>query len=71
MLVEGLEVNLINISQVYDQNFFVKFTRDKFDVLNLGNSCIMEGNKSLNKCYLLVRRNTRLNTLMNNTDLWH
>ena len=40
-------------------------------VLDLDNSCIIEGNRSSNNCYFLARPNTSLNTRVNDTELWH
>ena len=68
LLVEG---NLVSIGLLCDQNLFVKFIRDKCVVINLDNTCIMEGNRSSDNCYLLAYHNTCLNTLVNDTKLWH
>ena len=51
LLMNGLKVNLISISQLCDHNLFVKFTKDKCLVTNSINTCIMEGKNSLDNCY--------------------
>ena len=50
-LVNGLQVNLINISQLCDQNLFVKFFKDKCSVTNV-HTCVMEGKISSDNCYI-------------------
>lgn len=34
LMVEGLKANLTNISQLYDQDLYVQFTKNKCNVLN-------------------------------------
>ena len=46
LLVEGLKANLIIISQLCDQDFFVKFTKDRCIVLYQNQCRIMEGSRS-------------------------
>ncbi|CAM8937745.1 unnamed protein product [Rhodiola kirilowii] len=53
LLVDGLEVNLISISQLCDEDHHIKFTQDTCQVLNKEGECIMQGSRSLNNCYLL------------------
>ena len=43
LLVEGLTVSLISVSQLCDENLFVQFTRDKCIVHNENHYLIMEG----------------------------
>ena len=38
LLVDGLKANLINISQLCDQNLFVKFTKNKCLVVGSSNT---------------------------------
>ena len=45
LLVNGIKVNLIIISQLCDQNLFVKFTKYKCLVINNTNTCVREGKK--------------------------
>ncbi|CAM8917541.1 unnamed protein product [Rhodiola kirilowii] len=53
LLVDGLEANLISISQLCDEDHHIKFTQDTCQVLNKEGECIMQGSRSLNNCYLL------------------
>ena len=69
LLVDGLKANLISISQLCDQDLFVKFTKDKCIVIYQDQHHIMEGNKSSDNCYLLASPNTCLNTIHNNITL--
>ena len=47
LLVDGLKVNLIIISQLCDDNMFVQFTKGGFLVTNNSNSCVMKGKRLL------------------------
>ena len=40
--VKGLKANLISISQLCDQNLFVKFTKNNCKVFNTFEKCVME-----------------------------
>ena len=42
LLIEGLKANRISISQLCDQDFFVKFTWGKFMVIDEFDQCAME-----------------------------
>ena len=46
LLVVELKTNLIDISQLCDQDLFVKFTKDKCIVIDHNQHHIMEGNRS-------------------------
>ena len=69
LLVNGLKVNLINISQFCDKNLFVKFTKDKCSVTNSINTCVMEGKISFENGYLLTCSRNFCTTLLNNSDI--
>ena len=71
LLVNGLKVNLINISQFGDKNFFVKFTKDKCSVTDNINTCVMEGKISFENGYLLTCSRNFFTTLLNNSDIQH
>ena len=71
LLVEGLKANLISISQLYDQDLFVKFTKGKCSVLNQADQCVMEGKRSSDNCYLLTLPGTCLRTQGDFTELWN
>ena len=51
LLLNGLNVNLIRISQLCDHNLFYKFTEDKCSFTDSTNTCIIEGKKSSDNCY--------------------
>ena len=70
-LVDELNTNLISIIQLHNQDLFVKFKKDKCIVINQNQFHIMEGNRSLDNCYLLASPNTCLNVVQNNYSLWH
>ena len=71
LLVNELKVNLINISQLYDHNLLVQFTKDKCSVTDSTNTCVMEGKRSSNNCYLFTCLGTCCTTLLNNSYIWH
>ena len=54
LLVEGLKANLISISQLCDDDLFVRFTRQKCIVMNQDDKQVMEGTRSSDNCYLLA-----------------
>ena len=43
LLMNGLKVNLISISQLCDHNLFVQFTKYKCPIIDNTNACVMEG----------------------------
>ena len=69
LLVDGLKVNLLSISQLCDQDFFFKFTTNKCSVLDNTNSCIMEGRRLRNNFYLLTYPGLYLTTSVNSSDI--
>ena len=71
LLVDGLKTNLINISQLYDHNLSVKFTKNKFSVVYSFNTCVMEGKRLLKNYYILTYSGTCYSTLLNNSNIWH
>ena len=70
-LMDGLKVNLIDISQLCDDNLFVQFTKGSCLVTNNSNLCFMKGKRSLDNCYLLAILGTCSTTLINNSDIWY
>ena len=62
LLVDGLKVNLISISQPCDDNLFVQFTKGSCLVTNSSNSCIMKGKRSPDNCHLLTISRQLLST---------
>ena len=71
MLVKGLTINMINFSQVCNENLFVKFTKDKCIVLDQNQCQIMEGNRSSNNYYLLTNTNLYMNVIQNYQSAWY
>ena len=59
LLVKGLNVNLISISQLCNDNLFVRFTKDKCMVFDQNQEQIMEGRRSFDNCYPLTNTNVR------------
>ena len=70
-LIDGSNVNLIDISQLCDDNLFVQFTKGSCLVTNNSNLCFMKGKRSLDNCYILALSGTCSTTLINNLDIWH
>ena len=54
LLVEGLMINLISISELCEENVFVRFIKDKCIVVDRNQYQIIEGRRSFNHCYLLT-----------------
>ena len=53
LLVEGLIVNLISMSQLCDEDLLVQFTKDKCIIHNQNHYRIMEGERTSNNYYLM------------------
>ncbi|CAM8987614.1 unnamed protein product [Rhodiola kirilowii] len=53
LLVEGLKVNLISISQLCDGGYHVKFTHKSCQVLDKDGGILMKGSRAANNCYLI------------------
>ena len=54
LYVEGLRVNLLNMSQICDQDFMVLFSKGKCLVLNESGKKLISGVHTLDNCYGLV-----------------
>ena len=67
LLVEGLKANLISISQLLDHNLYVNFTKNMCSMVNSSNTCVMEGERSSNNCYLLSCSATYYTTSLTNS----
>ena len=61
LLVEGLAINLINVSQLCDKYLLLQFTKDKWSVYNRNHYCIMEGERTPSNYYLLTSTNLCMN----------
>lgn len=71
--VEGLKANLINISQIYGNNYIVKFTKNDCIMLHKGGNTVVRGIISNGNCYY-VRAPLEIicNRLsLDNKELWH
>ncbi|XP_031106191.1 uncharacterized protein LOC116010828 [Ipomoea triloba] len=71
LLVHGLKVNLISISQLCDQKHNVGFTKYRCIVKDQENKTIMEGTRSSDNCYTLSTDLLCCRTTIDNTGLWH
>ena len=73
LLVDGLKANLISISQICDQGFYVNFSHDECNVLNQNGDIVLKGSRSLDNCYTLTQKFTchASSSSFNITDLWH
>ena len=69
LLMNGLKVNLIDISQSCDHNLFVNFTKDKWSITDSTNRCVMEGKRSSNNYYMLTCLGSCYTTLLNNSNI--
>ena len=68
LLIEGLTVNLISVSQLCDENLLVQFTKDKFIVHNPNHCRIMEGERTSYNFYLLTNTSPCMNEIQQ--DQW-
>ena len=59
VLVEGLIVNLISVSQLYDDGLHVRFTKEKCMIFDQNQYQIMEGRRSSDSCYVLTSTSIR------------
>ena len=73
LYVEGLRVNLMSISQIYDQDFMMLFSKGKCFVLNKSGKKLISGVRTLDNCYGLVPdADIVCNSIrLPNEDLWH
>ena len=73
LYVEGLRVNLLNISQIYDQDFMVLFLKGKCLVMDESGKKLISGVRTLENCYgLVLDVDIVCNSIsLPNRDLWH
>ena len=73
LYVEGLRVNLLSISQIYDQDFLVLFLKGKCLVMDEFGKKLISGVRTLDNCYGLVPDVDIVcnNIHLPNEDLWH
>ena len=72
LLMNGMMANFMSISQLRGHNLFFNFTKDKcYSVIDNTNTCVIEGKRSLDNCYMLTSLGTCCTTLLNNSNIWH
>ena len=71
--VECLKVNMLSISQIYDQDFMVIFSKGKCLVMDKSGKKLISGVRTLDNCYGLVPDvDIVCNSVrLPNEDLWH
>ncbi|XP_073290686.1 uncharacterized protein [Primulina huaijiensis] len=69
--VEGLNSNLISISQLCDDNLLVKFDKHNCEVFNEANKGIMTGTRSSDNCYQIGEEPSCKHVQITELDLWH
>ncbi|XP_075507483.1 uncharacterized protein LOC142544308 [Primulina tabacum] len=69
--VEGLNSNLISISQLCDDNLHVRFNKNNCEVFNDANVCVMSGTRSADNCYFVGDSDNCRSAKVSNLDLWH
>ncbi|XP_073019471.1 uncharacterized protein [Primulina eburnea] len=65
---EGLNSNLISISQLCDDNLYVKFDKHTCEVFDI---CIMTGTRSSDNCYQIGEEHTCKHAQVGELDLWY
>ena len=70
-LVKYLKANLISISQLCDQNLFVRFTKNNCLVVDESEKSVMEGVRSSENYYLLTPPTTCLKAGEDEAELWY
>ncbi|CAM8997375.1 unnamed protein product [Rhodiola kirilowii] len=71
LLVEGLTMNLISISQLCDNGHYVSFSRDSCLVLNENGDSVMKGRRRANDCYTIRMGNEKLRSTLNCVQAKH
>ena len=73
LYLEGLRVNLLSISQIYDQDFMVLFSKGKCLFMDESGKKLISGVRTLDNCYGVVpNANIVCNSIHSpNEDLWH
>ncbi|XP_073028419.1 uncharacterized protein [Primulina eburnea] len=69
--VEGLNSNLISISQLCDDNLHVKFDKHTCEVFDETNLCIMTGTRSSDNFYQIGEELSCKHAEVSELDLWH
>ncbi|CAM8923724.1 unnamed protein product [Rhodiola kirilowii] len=71
LLVDGLTMNLISISQLCDNGHYVSFSRDSCLVLNEHGDSVMKGRRRANDCYTIRMGNEKLRSTLNYVQAKH
>ncbi|CAM8899906.1 unnamed protein product [Rhodiola kirilowii] len=71
LLVEGLTMNLISISQLCDHGHYVSFSRDSCLVLNENGESVMKGRRRANDCYTIRMGNENQRSTLNCVQAKH
>ncbi|CAM8889874.1 unnamed protein product [Rhodiola kirilowii] len=71
LLVEGLTMNLISISQLCDNGHYVSFSRDSCLVLNENGESVMKGRRRANDCYTIRMGNEKQRSTLNCVQAKH
>lgn len=71
LLVEGLKVNLIGISQICDNKPHVQFTKEECRVLNEKGECVLTERRSTDNYYLLAQELVSFSITTDPIELWH
>ncbi|CAM8964908.1 unnamed protein product [Rhodiola kirilowii] len=71
LLVEGLTMNLISISQLCDHGHYVSFSRDSCLVLNENGESVMKGRRRANDCYTIRMGNEKQRSTLNCVQAKH
>ena len=73
LYIEGLRVNMLSISQTYDQNFMLLFSKGKYIVMDESGKKLISGVCTLDNCYgLFPDADIVCNSIrLPNEDLWH
>ncbi|XP_073317286.1 uncharacterized protein [Primulina huaijiensis] len=69
--VEGLNSNLISISQLCDDDLHAKFNKNNSEVYNKADMCVMSGARSADNCYQLGEGDECRSAKVSDLDLWH
>ncbi|XP_073049518.1 uncharacterized protein [Primulina eburnea] len=71
LYVEGLNSNLISISQLCDDGLHFKFDKDICEVFDNANTCILTGTRSADNCYQLGEDLMCNHSKVSELNLWH
>ncbi|XP_075499732.1 uncharacterized protein LOC142538258 [Primulina tabacum] len=71
LYVEGLNSNLISISQLCDDGLHVKFDKDNCEVFDNSNTRILTGTRSADNCYQLGEDLVCNHSKVSELNLWH